>query len=66
MELFYISGNRNPKKLLIFQEVTSRAQKMKKPTLEKLIFQEMELLIFQVKLLKPQKLTFLIFLQKRF
>ena len=26
----YISGNGNPKKLLIFKEVTFRAQKMKK------------------------------------
>ena len=34
----YISGNGNPKKLLIFQEVTFRAQKMKKNPLKK--FQE--------------------------
>ena len=40
----YISGNGNSKKLLIFQEVTSRAQKIKNPTLKKLlIFWEMEL-----------------------
>ena len=31
----YISGNGNPKKLLIFQEVTFRAQKMKKKPLSK-------------------------------
>ena len=30
MELSYISGNGSPKKLLIFQEVTFRARKMKK------------------------------------
>ena len=30
MELSYISGNGNPKKLLIFQEVTFRTRKMKK------------------------------------
>ena len=41
MEVSYISGNENPKKLLIFQEVTFRAQK-KKP-LKKVIFQEIEL-----------------------
>ena len=29
-ELFYISGNVNPKKLLIFQEVTFQARKNKK------------------------------------
>ena len=29
----YILGNRNPKKLLVFQEVIFGAQKMKKPTL---------------------------------
>ena len=32
-----ILGNRNPKKLLMFQEVTFWAQKLKKPTLEKLL-----------------------------
>ena len=37
----YISGKRNPKKI---QEVTFQAQKMKKPTLKKILaFQEMEL-----------------------
>ena len=30
MELPYISGDVNPKRLLIFQDVTFRAQKMKK------------------------------------
>ena len=30
MELSYISGNGNPKKLLIFQEATFRAQKNNK------------------------------------
>ena len=41
---FYISGNGNPKKLLIFQEVTFRAQMMKKTTLKMfLIFREMDL-----------------------
>ena len=30
MELLYISGDVNPKRLLIFQDVTFRAQKMKK------------------------------------
>ena len=29
MEVAYISGNRNPKKVLILQEVTSTARKMK-------------------------------------
>ena len=33
MELSHISGNGSPKKLLIFQEVTFRARKMKKKTL---------------------------------
>ena len=42
-ELSHISGNGNPKKLLIFQEVTFRARKVKKPTLKKLVIsQEME------------------------
>ena len=37
-ELAYISGNGNPKKLLIFQKVTFRARKIKKKlTLEKLL-----------------------------
>ena len=44
---FYISGNGNPKKLLMIQEVTFRARKIKnkiKKTLIKLlIFREMEL-----------------------
>ena len=31
MELACISGNGNPKKLLVFQEVTSHAREMKKP-----------------------------------
>ena len=31
MELSCISGNGNPKKLLVFQEVTSHAREMKKP-----------------------------------
>ena len=30
MELSYISGNGNPKKVLIFKEVTFRARKIKK------------------------------------
>ena len=57
MELSHISGNGSPKKLLIFQEVTFRARKMKKKnTLKKfLIFREIKvsspklkkLLIFQ-------------------
>ena len=39
-----ILGNGNPKKLLMFQEVTFWAQKLKKPTLEKVIlFQEVTL-----------------------
>ena len=43
-ELSYISGNGNPKKLLIFQEVTVHARKMKRTTIKKfLIFQEKEL-----------------------
>ena len=47
---FYISGNESPKKLLIFQEVTSR--KMKKPTLKMfVILQEIELSIS-----KPRRL----------
>ena len=37
-------GNGHPKKFLIFQEVTFRTRKMKKPTLKKLLtFREMEL-----------------------
>ena len=44
LNFFYISGNGNPKKLLIFQEVTFRAQMMKKTTLKMfLIFREMDL-----------------------
>ena len=40
----YILGNGNPKKLLIFQKVTSELEKKKEPTLKKfLIFQEIEL-----------------------
>ena len=71
MELPYISGDVNPKRLLIFQDVTFRAQKMKKKknTLKKFVtFQEMErfnhklkkLLIFQEELPGPgnQKLSF--------
>ena len=43
-KISYISANGNPKKLLIFQEVTFRARKIKKPTLKKsLIFQKIEL-----------------------
>ena len=63
----YISGDGNPKKLLIFQEVTFRAQKIKKAHSEKklLMFQEMELssskpkklLIFQEELPKSLKRT---------
>ena len=34
-ELSYISGNGNPKKLLIFQEVTVHARKMKRTTIKK-------------------------------
>ena len=34
-ELSYISGNGNPKKLLIFQEVTFQAQKIKRNHSEK-------------------------------
>ena len=36
--LFYILGNRDPKRLFIFHEVTFRAQKIKKPYLKNLIF----------------------------
>ena len=45
-ETSYISGNRHPKKLLIFQEVTFRAQKKQKNlSREKfLIFQETDTL----------------------
>ena len=63
----YIPGDGNPKKLLIFQEVTFRAQQIKKAHSEKklLMFQEMELsspkpkklLIFQEELPKSQKRT---------
>ena len=38
MELSYISGNGNPKKLLIFQEVTFRARKNKKLALKKVLY----------------------------
>ena len=42
-ERSYVSGNENSKKLLRFQEVTFRAQKIRNPTLKKsLIFQKME------------------------
>ena len=42
-EFSYIWGNGNPKKLLILQEITFRARKIKKPTLRKfLIFWEMD------------------------
>ena len=60
------------KKLLIFQEVTFRARKMKKRTLKMfLIFRELEhsgsglkkLLIFQEELSKPKKAKFIL-LQK--
>ena len=63
MELSYISGNKNPKKLLILQEVIFRAQKIRKNSLKKLfILREMELyslklkklLIFQEALQKPE------------
>ena len=37
-ELSYISGNGNHEILLIFQEVTFRARKMKKPVLKKSSF----------------------------
>ena len=51
MEL--ISGNGNSKILLIFQEVTFRARKMKKSTLKMLlIFQEIEKLSCTLGLLK--------------
>ena len=36
-ELFYISRNGNPKKILIFQKVTFRARKMEKPHSEKIL-----------------------------
>ena len=36
-ELFYTSGNGNPKKLLIFQEVTCQGEKIKKPSLKKFL-----------------------------
>ena len=49
-ELFYISGSRDPKLSLIFQEVTFQAQKVKQPTLEDfLIFREMELFSPKIK-----------------
>ena len=49
----YISGNGNPKKLVIFQEVTFRAQKMKKKTLSK---------CFRKELTWPENQKFLIIL----
>ena len=57
MALSYILGNRNPKKLLIFQEVTFHARKV--PTLKKfLIFQELSC--------KPQNQKFpILFLIKK-
>ena len=46
MELSYISRNGNTKKRLIFEEVTFRAQKIKKKTLQKsfLYFREWKFL----------------------
>ena len=46
MELSYISGNQNPKKLLIFHEIMLWARKIiikKKNMLKKIIFREMKL-----------------------
>ena len=63
-ELSYILGNGNLKKLLLFQEVTFQARKMRKTHFEKsFIFPEMKLssqkhkklLTFQEELPKPQK-----------
>ena len=51
MELSYVSGNINPKKLLIFQEVTFPAQKIKKTTLKKL------LKCSKIELFSPKKLN---------
>ena len=69
-ELSYISGNKAfSYSSLIFQDVTFRARKMKKPTI---IFQEMELsnskikklLTFQERTCKPENQKFLTFLLK--
>ena len=49
-ELSYISGNANPKKSLIFQEVTFRARKF---------------FLFQEQLPKPQKLKFMIHFRRK-
>ena len=38
MEFSYISGNGNPKKLLIFQEVTFQAQNIKNPSRENFLY----------------------------
>ena len=63
----YISGNDKPKKLLIFQEATFQARKIKKKfTPQKIfIFQEMEVSNFNIKnfLIFSQKKAFLIFLK---
>ena len=73
-KISYISGNGNPEKLLIFQEVTFWARKIKnKSTLKKLlIFGKMELsssklkklLWFRKELTRPENQKFLIFLEK--
>ena len=60
MELSYISENGKPKKLLMFQKLTSWLEQCKNPTLKMfLIFREMELsspklkkIIFQEKTCK--------------
>ena len=54
MEFSYISGNGNPKKLLIFQEVTFQAQNIKNPSRENFLY-------FRIR--KPQK-NFLYFLKR--
>ena len=81
MELSYISRNGNTKKRLIFEEVTFRAQKIKKKNTPKkfLIFQGMEIsspklkkvlknvfLMFQEELPKRQKPKFLSFSKKSY
>ena len=67
---FFISGGRNPKRLLIFQELTFQAQKIINQLLKSFLhFKKWNFLAtilknFLNKFLKPQKPKLLTFLQK--
>ena len=72
MELSYISGNGNPKNLLIFEEVTFLAWKMKKKKV--LYFRKWNFpapslknfLYFRTELAKPEKQKFVVYWQRTF